>query len=169
MQKLAKGVAKTRNYIYHNLKLCDIEHRFVQNRFNFWKRNGIIYEQKRHNLLMEYEYIDVNLTKTQQSIQVATRQNATPDAIVATVLQNKNVVGARCFEIQNTYIVAVLTVPIYLKSERDKCKADIQTAISEIYSKETIVTFDVDVYTKIKPNMSERDKDALYKKVTARL
>ena len=117
---------------------------------------------------MEYQYIDVNRTNAQQIIQANT-QNATPDAVIATVLQNENVVGARCFEVQNTYIVAVLTVPIYLKSERDKCKFDIQTAISQLYGKEAIVTFDVDVYAKIKPNMSEKDKDTLYKKVTARL
>ncbi len=118
---------------------------------------------------MEYQYTDVNLTNTQQSIQATTQRNATPDAIVATVLQNENVVGARCFEVQNEYVVAVLTVPIYLKSERDKCKTDIQTAISEISGKVAIVTFDVDIYAKIKPNMNEKDKDALYKKVTARL
>ena len=117
---------------------------------------------------MEYQYIDVNRTNAQQTIQAST-QNATPDAVIATVLQNENVVGARCFEVQNEYVVAVLTVPIYLKSERDKCKTNIKTAISQLYGKEAIVTFDVDVYAKIKPNMSEKDKDALYKKVTARL
>lgn len=117
---------------------------------------------------MEYQYIDVNRINAQQTIQAST-QNATPDAVIATVLQNENVVGARCFEIQNKYIVAVLTVPIYLKSERDQCKTNIKTAISQLYGKEAIVTFDVDVYAKIKPNMSDIDKDALYKKVTARL
>ena len=115
-----------------------------------------------------HQYIDVNRTNAQQPIQAST-QNATPDAVIATVLQNENVIGARCFEIQNKYIVAVLTVPIYLKSERDKCKTNIKTAISQLYGKEAIVTFDVDVYAKIKPNMSDIDKDALYKKVTARL
>lgn len=117
---------------------------------------------------MEYQYIDVNRTNAQQIIQANT-QNATPDAVIATVLQNENVVGARCFEVQNEYVVAVLTVPIYLKSERDKCKTNIKIAISQLYGKEAIVTFDVDVYAKIKPNMSEEDKDTLYKKVTARL
>lgn len=118
---------------------------------------------------MEFGYIDANTANTQPSIQATAQQTLTPDAVVSTVLQNENVIGARCFEAQNTYIVAVLTVPIYLKSERDKCKFDIQTAISQLSGKEIIVTFDIDIYAKIKPNMSERDKDALYKKVTARL
>lgn len=119
---------------------------------------------------MEYQYINTNLTNSEQSIQAtANQQNATADNVISAVLQNKNVVGARCFEVQNTYIVAVLTVPIYLKSERDKCKSDIQAEISQISGKEVIVTFDVDIYAKIKPNMSDSEKTSLYKKVTARL
>lgn len=110
------------------------------------------------------------MTNSEQSIQAtANQQNATADNVISAVLQNKNVVGARCFEVQNTYIVAVLTVPIYLKSERDKCKSDIQAEISQISGKEVIVTFDVDIYAKIKPNMSDSEKTSLYKKVTARL
>ena len=123
-----------------------------------------------HNYRMEYQYIDTNLTSAEQNLQIsAMQQNVTPESIVSVVLQNENVVGARCFEVQNTYIIAVLTVPIYLKSERDKCKTDIQNTISQMCSKEVIVTFDVDIYAKIKPNMSDTDKTSLYKKVTARL
>lgn len=119
---------------------------------------------------MEYKYIDTNLTSAEQNLQIAAiQQNVTPEGAVSVVLQNENAIGARCFEVQNTYIVAVLTVPIYLKSERDKCKTDIQNTISQMCGKEVIVTFDVDIYAKIKPNMSDADKTSLYKKVTARL
>lgn len=133
--------------------------------------NGMIHSKMRHNYRMQYQYTDIDITNSEQIIQniIDLKENATVDDVVAITLENDKVVGARCFQVQDTFVVAVLTVPIYLKSERDKCKKDLQNVIVQLTGKDIVVTFDVDIYAKIKPNMSETEKTTLYKKVTARL
>ncbi len=159
---------QNRTSIYPNL--INIVKTYRQSNYRQSNEIRIFHAKISHNYRMEYQYINTNLTNAEQNLQIsAVQQSVTPEGVVSVVLQNDNVVGARCFEVQNTYIVAVLTVPIYLKSERDKCKTNIQNTISQMCGKEVIVTFDVDIYAKIKPNMSDADKTSLYKKVTARL
>lgn len=109
---------------------------------------------------------------TKNVAQTATEndsQQPTPDYAVFCALQNEYVVSAKCFEYDGTLIVAVLTRPLYLKSVRDKCLDNVKTSIEKATKKSVIATFDVDVYARIKDDMNEQDKSALYKKVTARL
>ena len=81
----------------------------------------------------------------------------------------EKVVGAKCFIFDGSCVVAIIIEPIYLKSERDRLISEIKTELQSSLQKSVIVTCDVDVYTKIKPDMSSADKTALYKKVTDRL
>lgn len=116
---------------------------------------------------MEYIYQTPNM---QNQAQIASENdcNSGADAALSIALENEKVVGARCFYIGDTYIVAVLTMPIYLKSERDNCRIELQNAIAQSTGKNAVVTFDIDVYAKIKPDMPDEQKAALYKKVTSR-
>ena len=121
-----------------------------------------------HNCRMEYIYRQ-NDVPNQAQIAINNELPApSADFVVSVALQNEKIVGARCFEKNDTYIVAVLTVPIYLKSEREECRKSLQNQIAQSTGKKALVTFDIDVYAKIKQDMSDLQKDTLYKKVTSR-
>ena len=102
----------------------------------------------------------------QKSVQIVS--DVTEKATSIALMQEK-VVGARCFFVENVCVVAVILEPIYLKSERDGYIEEIKTAIENAISGNAIITTDIDVYTKIKAEMTDAQKMALYKKVTERL
>lgn len=102
----------------------------------------------------------------QKSVQIVS--DVTEKATSIALMQEK-VVGARCFFAENVCVVAVILEPIYLKSERDGYIEEIKTAIESAVNVNAIITTDIDVYTKIKGEMTDAQKMALYKKVTERL
>lgn len=102
------------------------------------------------------------------AIQSATSTSDEERAVSIALMQDK-VVGAKCFIFDGSCVVAIIIEPIYLKSERDRLISEIKTELQSSIQKSVIVTCDVDVYTKIKTDMSSADKSALYKKVTDRL
>lgn len=102
----------------------------------------------------------------QKAVQIVS--DVTEKATSIALMQEK-VVGARCFFVENVCVVAVILEPFYLKSERDGYIEEIKSTIESAIGGNAIITTDIDVYTKIKAEMTDAQKMALYKKVTERL
>lgn len=103
----------------------------------------------------------------QKAVQIVS-DDVTEKATSIALMQEK-VVGARCFFVENVCVVAVILEPFYLKSERDGYIKEIKSAIESAINGNAIISTDIDVYTKIKADMTDAQKMALYKKVTERL
>lgn len=103
----------------------------------------------------------------QKAVQIVS-DDVTEKATSIALMQEK-VVGARCFFVENVCVVAVILEPFYLKSERDEYIDEIKSAIESAINGNAIISTDIDVYTKIKAEMTDAQKMALYKKVTERL
>lgn len=77
-------------------------------------------------------------------------------------LSQENVIAVRTFETEDVVVLAVLTAPIYLKSERDALKAQLKITLREkCDGKDLIVTFDNEVYRKIKTDLTDEEKQQL--------
>ena len=130
-----------------------------------------------NNIVMQQEIVtpsDYKITRPiaeetalQSAMQTVSQEIENTATSVA--LMHEKVVGAKCFTLDNALVVAVILQPIYLKSERDCCLNEIKTTVESKTSVTTLVTTDIDVYTKIKSEMTIEHKAALYKKVTDRL
>ncbi len=84
--------------------------------------------------------------------------------LIAFTLQYDCVVGARAFEYNGEIVVAAITTPFYLKSERDKAKNEIQSDLRNLTDYENItVTFDVGIYRNIREELNDSDKERLLK------
>lgn len=78
-------------------------------------------------------------------------------------LMHEKVVGARAAAREGKLLVAVITLPVYLGSERDALKEELRETLSEATGQEVAVTFDLGVYRGIRPGMSEEEKTLLFK------
>ena len=83
-------------------------------------------------------------------------------------LANDSVAAARAIETADGVLVAVLLDPVFLVSERRELKEELKCDIEQATGKQTLVTYDLGVYRKIKPDMSSEAKAALYAAATAR-
>lgn len=84
----------------------------------------------------------------------------------ALALQNEKVVAVKSFETEDVRVFGVLTLPIYLKSERDNLKSSLAHDLST--SKTTYISFDNDVYRAIKDNMTDEQKQKVVATILAR-
>ena len=75
---------------------------------------------------------------------------------------HEKVVGARAAAREGKLLVAVITLPVYLGSERDALKEELRETLSEATGREVAVTFDLGVYRGIRPGMSEEEKALLF-------
>ncbi len=92
----------------------------------------------------------------------------TEQSVAALALSNPKVVGARCFAYNNAYVIALIASPFYLKSERDAFLQTTKTDLSKQTKTDVFVTLDVDVYRKIKDDMTDAQKAGLFEKVLSR-
>lgn len=83
-------------------------------------------------------------------------------AAASAALTLPEVTGARAIATDDGVLVAVLTGPIYLSSRRAELKSRLESDIEKATGIFAIVTFDLGVYRKIKPSMTQAEKDALY-------
>lgn len=91
------------------------------------------------------------------------------DSVAAAALSVECVIGARVFEWQGNVIVAVITTPFYLKSERDGAKLEIRDTVAGSVGYENVyVTFDTETYRNIHEDMSDREKQRLFELAVAR-
>jgi|GEM_PF-3105629 len=81
------------------------------------------------------------------------------DFLTALALQNEKVVAVRAFETDEARVFAVLTTPVYLKSERDELAETLSSTLKQ--SKDTYISFDNDVFRKIKDDMTDAEKERL--------
>ena len=81
------------------------------------------------------------------------------ELLTSLALQNEKVVAVKSFEMENARVFSVLTVPIYLKSEREDLKSTLVFTLSQ--GKPAYVSFDNDVYRNIKPDMTDEQKQKL--------
>ena len=79
--------------------------------------------------------------------------------LISLALQNEKVISVRAFETDNARVFSVLTVPIYLKSEREELSKNLEETLSN--GKTTYISFDNDVFRKIKPDMTQEEKTEL--------
>ena len=84
----------------------------------------------------------------------------------AFALQNEYVVAVKSFETENARVFGVLTMPIYLKSERDELVKTLSISLSQ--GKRAYVSLDNDVFRKIKDDMTEEQKEELLSLVQKR-
>ena len=84
------------------------------------------------------------------------------DEIISRTLQQEYVLGARAFEWNGSIVVAALTTPFLLKSERDGAKARLCEDLQTIFASQNIVlTFDMQVYRNILDELDEEAKQEL--------
>lgn len=94
---------------------------------------------------------------------------ADEQSLCAIALSFDKVIGARCFCVGNTYVVAVIITPFLLKSERDAYLNDVQQTLSQATSKNLYLTPDMDIYRVIKQDMTDIEKEKALSIVKSRL
>ncbi|NCA68094.1 MAG: hypothetical protein EOM87_08535 [Clostridia bacterium] len=78
-------------------------------------------------------------------------------AVESYCLTNELIKAAAVIEYNDTLIVAVMTRPVYTRSERDRLIKSLGADIGEKYCRNAIVTADLEVYSKILMYQSGRD------------
>lgn len=120
------------------------------------------------NLRMETPYVNPNIPSHAESTE---RTAAYPaDAALTaeySALENPLVLAARAFECGGTVVLAVLTEPIYLSSDRAALKTLLKDNAEKNTGKSVAVSFDLEVYRRISRDMSDGLKTVLLKKVLA--
>ena len=86
--------------------------------------------------------------------------------LISLALQNEKVVSVRAYETDDAMVFGVLTVPIYLKSEREELIETLTKTLAN--DKQTYVSLDHDVFRKIKDDMTDEQKNELLKTVISR-
>ena len=80
-------------------------------------------------------------------------------------LSNPLVLAARAFERKGVTVLAVLTEPIYLASDRAALKELLTATASAAAGTPVTVTFDLDIYRRISRDMSAEVQDFILKKL----
>lgn len=84
---------------------------------------------------------------------------ATVMSIESAVMSVDKVVSVRTFETSDVVVVAALTQPVYSHKAIRDLKAEIESAVLQTKTgKRIIVTFDLDIYSKIKSQMTSEQK-----------
>ena len=122
------------------------------------------------------EYLPLSFEVTQPFREETSLADALPSDVTQTdadapsspsvdtiVLMNDLVTYVRSFECDGIVVAAILTQPIYLASERKKLKDDLTDKLTSALGKPAVVTFDMEVFRKIKGNLSDDDKRRLLK------
>ena len=79
------------------------------------------------------------------------------------VYEKEFVQAARVAEADECILIAVLTTPFYLKSERDNAMLTLEAELKELVgSEDIIVAFDLDIFRRIDDDMSKQDVIELY-------
>ncbi len=83
-------------------------------------------------------------------------------ALVHAALSYEFVTAARAFEWEGEFVLAALTKPFYLKSERDGARMLLEKELRQrLGCDNIIVLFDVDMFRRIDEDISDEDKQAL--------
>ena len=120
-------------------------------------------------LIMETPHIDLPAEYAGVSSEKAAPTTPSERAAAAqnVALSNPLVLAARAFEKDGKTVLAVLTEPIYLASDRTKLKELLTAEASAAAGSPVTLTFDLDVYRRISPDMSDEVKAFILKKLGA--
>ncbi len=117
-------------------------------------------------------YIQTNGNKTaviSTAQTYATNYTQTDEnALISIALSDENVLGARCVFVDNAYVIAIITTPFYLKSERDEWFEDMQELLSSQTDLPVHLSLDLDIYRNIRQGMNDKDKIELLESVLSR-
>ena len=118
-------------------------------------------------LIMETPHIDLPAEYAGVSSEKAAPTTPSERAAAAqnVALSNPLVLAARAFEKDGKTVLAVLTEPIYLASDRAALKELLTAAASEAAGTPVTVTFDLDIYRRISRDMSAEVQDFILKKL----
>lgn len=130
----------------------------------FSDRHKIPAEGNHHG--MEYPEVRIEANFSSET-NVATRTvNAGERAPKAarTALADPLVLAARAFEHDGVIVLAVLTEPLFLSSDRKKLAVLLKHECEEAAGAPILITFDMEIYRKISRDMSEGLKTELFEK-----
>lgn len=108
-----------------------------------------------------------NTSAPQQLTASASQTDGAAALAEAAALANPSVLSVRVFEYDDTIVVAALTAPVYLISERNALKAELADDIAAATDMRAVVTFDMEIYRKIGKTQNEDDLRSLYEKALA--
>lgn len=95
--------------------------------------------------------------------QLTTDEDGNLDALLSRVYEEKFIEAARGIEADGKILIAALTSPFYLKSERDRARQTLENDLRELFGNEDIIlAFDLDLYRRIDDNMTEEEALELY-------
>lgn len=78
------------------------------------------------------------------------------DAMLGRVYEKEFVYAARGFEVDGNIVIATLTSPFFLKSERDAALISLETELCQMAQDLSVtVCFDLDIYRRINENMAQ--------------
>ena len=111
---------------------------------------------------------DVYQPLTPQTFAQKTAENFADDIdmLIALALQDEKVVSVKAFETDDARVFGILTLPIFLKSERDELVESLEKILSQ--GKPAYVSLDGDVYRKTKDDMPDEQKIKLLSTVMSR-
>ena len=131
----------------------------------FAKNTKISKIGKTKSMIYPIDTVQIDTVQTVATIQeeaIDQSQAFSLDEIISCALQREFVLGARAFEWNGNVVVAALTTPFILKSERDNAKAKLNEDLQSTFSAQNIIlTFDMQVYRNILDELDEAAKQEL--------
>lgn len=101
--------------------------------------------------------MDIQVCDTQQNV-ICQNTSDSLESLNALALYQPQVLSVRSFEQDGYAVFALITTPIYLKSERDMLKETLRSTLQASTDKIIIVTFDNGIYRSIKPEITAQQK-----------
>lgn len=108
---------------------------------------------------------------TSNSLNSSTSDNnskSSEEKLISMALTDEKVLGARCVFVNDAYVVALITTPFYLKSERDEWCEEMQDFLSSQTELPVHISLDLDIYRNIRQGMDDKDKEELLESVLSR-
>ncbi len=96
-------------------------------------------------------------------------QNLSLDEIETLLLQNEKVYAVRSFEFEGNFVFALLSYPIFTKSERDLLKSTLLQIIKRATTNQVTITFDNQVFRQIDGNLTDEQKRKLLSLARSRI
>lgn len=118
------------------------------------------------------EIMDTNVTQSSiytpapdASVWSAVAEENVVHAAESVALKDERVSAVRSAETDDAVLLALLTGPIYLASERKAMKTALENEASDLVGKRVIVTFDMEIYRKLGKDLTSEEIAKLFTKV----
>lgn len=117
---------------------------------------------------------ETSSTSTSNTSIVTNKETSNDDStvleekLISMALTDEKVLSVRCVFVNDAYVVAIITTPFYLKSERDQWCYAMQNFLSSQTDLPVHVSLDLDIYRNIRQGMDDKDKEELLESVLSR-